>query len=74
MFLHENDQKMTMFKYFGPRILFVRLERTVGNNGQSYTSKFSNWRRFLWDTRYNNNRYAQNFIHTELFFLKKSSV
>ena len=33
MFLHENDQKMTMFNYFGPRILFVRPERTVGNNG-----------------------------------------
>ena len=33
MFLHRNDQKMTTFYYFGPRILFVRPERTVGNNG-----------------------------------------
>ena len=33
MFLHRNDQKMTTFNYFGPRILFVRPERTVGNNG-----------------------------------------
>ena len=33
MFLHKNDQKMTTFHYFGPRILFVRPERTVGNNG-----------------------------------------
>ena len=33
MFLHRNDQKMTTFHYFGPRILFVRPERTVGNNG-----------------------------------------
>ena len=34
MFLHRNDQKMTTFNYFGPRILFVRPERTVGNNGK----------------------------------------
>ena len=33
MFLHRNDQKMITFSYFGPRILFVRPERTVGNNG-----------------------------------------
>ena len=33
MFLHKNDQKMVTFHYFGPRILFVRPERTVGNNG-----------------------------------------
>ena len=33
MFLHRNDQKMTTFNYFGPRVLFVRPERTVGNNG-----------------------------------------
>ena len=33
MFLHRNDQKMTTFNYSGPRILFVRPERTVGNNG-----------------------------------------
>ena len=33
MILHRNDQKMTTFNYFGPRILFVRPERTVGNNG-----------------------------------------
>ena len=33
MFLHRNDQKITTFNYFGPRILFVRPERTVGNNG-----------------------------------------
>ena len=40
MFLHENDQKMTMFIYFGPRILFVRPERTVGNNGLKSITKF----------------------------------
>ena len=33
MFLHRNDQKMTSSNYLGPRILFVRPERTVGNNG-----------------------------------------
>ena len=40
MFLHRNDQKMTTFNYFGPRILFVRPERTVGNNGLT-TKAFS---------------------------------
>ena len=33
MFLHGNNQKMTTFCFLGPRILFVRSERTVGNNG-----------------------------------------
>ena len=32
MFLQRNDQKKTKFDYFGPRILFVCPERTVGNN------------------------------------------
>ena len=33
MFLLKNDQQMTIFNYFGPRILFVRPGPTVGNNG-----------------------------------------
>ena len=36
MFFHRNDQKMTTFNYFGPRIPFVRPGRTVGNNGLKY--------------------------------------
>ena len=44
MFLHGNDQKMTTFNYLGLRILFVRPERTVGNNGLNNNFKFKNYK------------------------------
>ena len=65
MFLHRNDQKMTTFNYFGPRILFVRPERTVGNNGLRCFIEIDNF-----DRKYNRAfRIAQKWLKINLLLV-----